>query len=908
MVRSTILSASLSVALLLGAQTALAQPWSGILSTGRAIDWSAGLPATLPDGEMPPNPWTPPTRIACTSAQAGTTVPIPSGASEAAIQTALQNCAAAAHGLYLSLACNGSYSWTSSYFLHSANYTTLRGCGGSTPSVLNMTGSNSLLGFGTSYTSPGGGALSANPGAGATSVTIVGATGAPAVGNIAWFNQCDPGWTGAPGTTSNTCTTGAYSDPGGLFACGGTTLCNTNGTGSGGSGHNSQMQVVSITSVTPVTGSACPSSPCYSVGFTPGVYLPNWSTSASAALYWQAPSELALGVGLEDLTIHYQGGGVDGIEMAAAYGSWVKGVTFLGVAAYRGLFVKAQTLNSLIANNYAFGADPSSPAIQSPFVATESDSANLVINNIAEQGSIYEGAGSSSGDVFAYNYARDVNTDDYQGMFFEHNGDSSFPYFMLFEGNEANKWLDDDTWGTHALNTTFRNYLNCGDSPFVITGVAGSGIAVDSFARGDNAVGNAIGGPAAAGGSCTTYQGTALGSVFRLNQSGLDPLAQTSFLRWGNVSTVTQPSDTPADSGVRFAPAEIPAGLVGNAALFNNVVPDSQTVPCSFFLPGYSATTCTPHPNGGTGLSFWKACTAWTTFPTACATAQTPPFPFAGPDVSGGTHVGGYAYDNPAALAWANEPINTALQSSYTVTSSSWSGGTETLTLSSFITGTHNLGPFQMTGAANACTSGASFNPSTNNELLMTGGNGSTTIEYSLASDPGANACNATVKYPDVRYHDERAYESDSMTSPPPPVDAGTPDAPFADAAIPEADAMTGTDASEKTPGASSSSGCSCRMASEHDAPALAGALAGLALWGVRRSKSRIAVQPLVSTRSGFPDGRGRALRNTRLAPPSFRRAPSGCRGRPCASAARSRRVSSTSAPRDPECWPARTG
>jgi len=36
-------------------------PWSGILSSSRAIDWShAGLPAALPDGETTPNPWTPP--------------------------------------------------------------------------------------------------------------------------------------------------------------------------------------------------------------------------------------------------------------------------------------------------------------------------------------------------------------------------------------------------------------------------------------------------------------------------------------------------------------------------------------------------------------------------------------------------------------------------------------------------------------------------------------------------------------------------------------------------------------------------------------------------------------------------------------------------------------------------------
>src|SRR5271170_4423873 len=59
---SALLWTSFSFSALVHAQ----QPWSGILSTSRAIDWThAGLPATLPDGETTPNPWTPPTRTQC---------------------------------------------------------------------------------------------------------------------------------------------------------------------------------------------------------------------------------------------------------------------------------------------------------------------------------------------------------------------------------------------------------------------------------------------------------------------------------------------------------------------------------------------------------------------------------------------------------------------------------------------------------------------------------------------------------------------------------------------------------------------------------------------------------------------------------------------------------------------------
>ena len=93
--------------------------------------------------------------------------------------------------------------------------------------------------------------------------------------------------------------------------------------------------------------------------------------------------------------------------------------------------------------------------------------------------------------------------------------------------------------------------------------------------------------------------------------------------------------------------------------------------------------SATSHQDGGTGLSWWKVCTSWTTFPTSCSASQTKPFPTAGPDITGGPYVAGTgsAYDIPAAIAYENLPIDTTYQNSYTVTGSSWSSGTETLTV-----------------------------------------------------------------------------------------------------------------------------------------------------------------------------------------------------------------------------------
>src|ERR1700727_731931 len=97
-------------------------PWAPILSSSRAIDWgNAGLPATFPDGETTSNPWTPPTRSTlCTSAQAGTTLPLVSTSTPAQIKTAAQNCSAAnTSGSVLMLA-SGTFTINANLFLNGA--------------------------------------------------------------------------------------------------------------------------------------------------------------------------------------------------------------------------------------------------------------------------------------------------------------------------------------------------------------------------------------------------------------------------------------------------------------------------------------------------------------------------------------------------------------------------------------------------------------------------------------------------------------------------------------------------------------------------------------------------------------------------------------------------------------------
>jgi hypothetical protein len=58
---------------------------------------------------------------------------------------------------------------------------------------------------------------------------------------------------------------------------------------------------------------------------------------------------------------------------------------------------------------------------------------------------------------------------------------------------------------------------------------------------------------------CPIYEvnSTSTGAAFSIANS-TDPLTHQSLLRWGNVTTILQGTDTPANSGIRFVPSEVP--------------------------------------------------------------------------------------------------------------------------------------------------------------------------------------------------------------------------------------------------------------------------------------------------------------------------------------------------------------
>jgi hypothetical protein len=546
------------------------------------------------------------------------------------------------------------------------------------------------------------------------------------------LQQCDTGFSGSG------CTTGSATDNGGVFVCGFNAACQRGGEET--ANLPEQQQIVYVTSVT--------GGPTYTINFTPGLYMQNWSSgnSPTITLVQGAHTVSPYGNGLEDLTVYSTSLTSNfSVALNQSYASWVKGVRFIGSGTVTPLYMYSDK-NCLVANNYVF-SDVVLDGNYPPGMQEGGDSDDLVINNFITSGVPWEGIGSMEGDVFAFNYTRD-NFTAYVLDIFEHNAGNAF---LLYEGNQTPSIQEDDTHGTHDLSTLFRNYVSGWETPYVSTNFAG--INFDSFDRFTNSVGNAVGSAQLANYQ-STWSAHLPNFVYSLDSTSsahADPLVQASALRWGNCDTTT--------ATCRFQSSEVPTSLTGNAAPFNNTVPSTHNLPCSFFLAGYTSTNCTPLTRGGTGLSWWQVCTNWVTFPTSCASSQAQPFPIAGPDITGGPYVNGTAYDIPAAVAWKNLPIDSSWQNSYNITGSSWSGGTETLTVSGLPNTTHLLGGFQITGVS-ACNSPAG------GEFLMTGSS-STTISYALASNPGSCA-GGTMKFPDVRQFDERVYENDPGGGNPP--------------------------------------------------------------------------------------------------------------------------------------------
>ena len=535
-----IISVQLFLSLVLNVR---AQPWSGIISGARAIDWSqAGVEGGITERTIVYQTLNP-------------------GVTPDQINTTIADCPAG----QVVLLSAGTYNLSSGIVMK--NDVTLRGAG-SDKTFLAFTGANACFG--------------------AWSVICFTAE------NHVWGGDADalPGgsnaatWTAgfAPGTTqitltgvgSSGLTMGQYiildqanstADNGELFVCDNTGFpCSLEG-GNGGRVMNGvqhgQTQVVKITAISGST---------YTI--SPGLYAPNWNGSLQTGAWWV---KMIRNAGLEDLSVDHNNatGEINGISLYGAINCWVKGVR--SINSNRNHVQLCASARNTVQDCYFFGTQHG--VSQSYGVEVYLGSDNLIVNNVFQQVTAPQMLQLGVGNVIAYNYSINdyevASADFLYGSATDHNEGNEYD---LLEGNDGAMFSADLFHGTGGMNTLFRNRYTGWESGKMNNLIP---IRIDSYKRYCNIIGNVLG----TRGVTTKYQTPApygYGSVYSLgngNTEGAvsvpaDPMVASTIMRWGNYDVV--------NDSARWDTSETP----GVIARYPNPAPANHVLPASFFLSG----------------------------------------------------------------------------------------------------------------------------------------------------------------------------------------------------------------------------------------------------------------------------------------------------------------------------------
>jgi len=563
----------LALSLLLILSTALrvrAQPWSGIVSAARAIDWStAGAEGGIVERTIVYQTLGP-------------------GATADQINAAIAACPDGQAVLLTA----GTYNLSGGIVMKSN--VTLRGAGAD-KTFLVFTGTNACFGgwsvvcF-TAENHVWGGDADALPGGsnaalwtagfaqGTTQITLtnVGSAGLT-VGQYVILDQAN-----------------LALDNGAFFVCDNTKFpCSLEG-GNGGrvidSIQHGQTQVVKITAI---SGSA------YTI--TPGLYAPNWNGSLQTGAWWVKMIQFA---GLEDLSIDHgnAAGEINGISMYGAINCWVRGVR--SINSNRNHVQLCAAAHNTVQDCYFYGTQ--NGVSESYGVEIYLGSDNLVANNVFQRVTAPQLLQLGVGNVIAYNFSindYEVASADYlYGSATDHNEGNEYD---LLEGNHGAMFSADLFHGTGGMNTLFRNYFTGWESGKKNNLIP---VRIDSYKRYCNIVGNVLG----TAGITTNYQTAARygsGSVYSLgngNSEGAvsvpaDPMAASTIMRWGNYDVV--------NDSARWDASEVPAAI----AAYANPAPKDHALPASFFSsarpgwwpPGIAWPAIGPDVSGGeiVGLS-----------------------------------------------------------------------------------------------------------------------------------------------------------------------------------------------------------------------------------------------------------------------------------------------------------------
>jgi len=566
-----------------------AQAWSGIVSPSRATDWSnAGVSGGIPNR----------TTI-CAVLKPGVTA--------AQITGAIDACP---NGQVVMLTA-GTYNLSDAIQFSHPKQVTLRGAGADrtklvwTPSTVvteSCQGPNALVCFrnGAPFNSadmPGHVTAWTDGYAQGTTVITLASTSGLAVGDKVFLDQLDDAF-----------------DTGDIYVCT-TESCTSQGGNNFGRPGRSQVQVVKVTAINGAQ-----------VTISPPLHMPNWRGAQAPSAWWG--SETVTNSGLEDVTLDNSATTAAGVIVVFmnAMDSWVSGIRTVSTntcstqSCDRARVMLYYSGNITVRDSYFYGTKAS--ALTSYGVEVAMSTNLLVENNIFQHVTAPVVMNSpNSGSVFGYNYAIDDNYggDWMQPMFVPHDNDG----MALVEGNQGLGFQSDNIHGPHHFYTLFRNHF-FGDI-FNDPPKLGNTTVVHLWAKSRffNVVGNVLGRPD----YYNTYQNLLSSNardIYSLGEpdSGevSDPLVEATLMRWGNYDTVTGTS--------RFLPTEVPFGL----SSFANLVPLTQALPASFYLPAKPA--------------FFGSL----------------PWPAIGPDVTGGDVDGfaGHAYRIPARLCYENTPIDSA--------------------------------------------------------------------------------------------------------------------------------------------------------------------------------------------------------------------------------------------------------
>jgi len=343
--------------------------------------------------------------------------------------------------------------------------------------------------------------------------------------------------------------------------------------------------------------------------------MPNWNDVPGTSLpqAWWATGPVFFD-GIRNMSLdHTSSLPPNGIDFFNCLNCWVSGIRNImgnnGSSETHIQFFESARIT--VQNSYFYQTAPTATVQYGiePFPSSDS----LIQNNIFQMVSApIPINGPCSGCVVAYNF--DVNdwfgsiagpnTWLNQGEFFH-----SVIDHVLMEGNTGAGTYSDNSHGTHHFNTIFRTAGNGyqQNDAFLPSGST-TPLQLDSFSRFYNVIGNVWGSPAL---PHTNYEETATNGVngnAAIYVIGVgdevpnDSNVARTLMLWGNYSIVTQSTDTPANSGIRFVASEVPSGITNYA----NPVPVNNTLPSSFYMTGQP--------------SWWNGI----------------PWPAIGPDVTGG--------------------------------------------------------------------------------------------------------------------------------------------------------------------------------------------------------------------------------------------------------------------------------